>query len=430
MLFGLTPSLKLLRTDLNSVLRAGRSDSGSWSKSRRTLLIAVEVSLSVILLVGAGLLMRSLTNLMRLDLGFQPNHLLTTYLRLTDEGNATPHQLDFYNRILTELPHKPGVKAVAVSDCMPGLRAANTSLTMADRPIDRNHQPGASGCWISAGYFRTTGTSLVSGRVFDERDNATAPLVAIVNKALARRYWPSEDPIGKRINVTYTGPGRRSDGRIRWRQIVGVVDNIKQHGLDENPDPAVYLPFYQDETGHIYRSMNLFVRGEGGSKNLSGTIRTSLRAIEPNLPVTVQTMTEVLSQSIGPRHFALLLLSSFATLATLLAGFGIYGVISYAVARRTKEIGLRMALGAGRTDTLAMVFKEALTPVAVGLAVGTLAALAGSRLMGSILYRTPPADPLVLLTTVVIMLLVAMCAAALPAYRAASTDPSGALRSE
>jgi putative ABC transport system permease protein len=374
--------------------------------------------------------MRSLTNLMRLDIGFQPEHLLTSHLRLADGGFATPHQLNFYNRTLTELTQKPGVEAVAVADCVPGLRAPTASLKMADRPVDPKHLPAASGCWISADYFRATGTPLISGRFFDQRDNASAPLVAIVNNALARRYWPTEDPIGKRIDVTYTGPGRRSDGQIRWRQIVGVVADVKQHGLDESPDPAVYLPFYQDETGHVYRSMHLFARGRKDSMNISGTIRAGLRAIEPDLPITIEPMTEVLSQSVGPRHFTFLLLSSFATLATLLAGFGIYGVVTYAVARRTKEIGLRMALGASRGDLLRMVLKEVLVPVIAGLAVGALFAVAASGLMGSVLYRTPPADPVVLLTTAAIMLFVALAAASLPAYRAASTDPLTALRSE
>ena len=209
-----------------------------------------------------------------------------------------------------------------------------------------------------------------------------------------------------------------------------MVGDVKQHGLDESPDPTVYLPFYQDEMGHVYRSMHLLVRGESDSKNLAGTIRTSLRRIEPNLPVTIQTMTDVLSQSVGPRHFTLLLPSSFAILATLLAGFGIYGVVSYGAARRTKEIAVRMALGATRGDTLGMVLKEALVPVVAGLAAGSFAALGGSRLMDSILYRTPPADPAVLLTTFIIMLFVGLAAAALPAYRAASSDPCGALRPE
>jgi predicted permease len=429
-LFGFTPSLALLKTDLNSALRAGRSDPGSWNRSRRTVLMVAEVSLSVMLLVGTGLLMRSLTNLMRLDLGFQPDHLFTSHLRLADGGFATPHQLNFYNRIFAELPQKPGVGAVGVADCVPGLRAATASLRMADRAVDPRHLPAASGCWISADYFRATGTPLINGRFFDQRDGASAPLVAIINNAMARRYWPTEDPIGKQINVSYTGPGRTSDGQIRWRQIVGVVADVKQHGLDEKPDAAVYLPFYQDETGHVYRSMHLFVRGERDSMNLPGTIRASLQAIEPDLPITVQPMTEVLSQSVGPRHFTLLLLSSFATLATLLAGFGIYGVVTYAVARRTREIGLRMALGATRGRMLRMVLSEVVTPVIAGSALGGLFAMAGSGWMNGVLYRTPPVDPMVLLSTVAIMLCVALAAASLPAYRAASIDPFRALHSE
>lgn len=425
--FGLAPSLALLKTDWNSTLRTGRADASAWSASRRNFLIVAEVSLSVVLLVGAGLLMRTLTNLMRLDLGFEPEHVLTSFLRLSD---ATPDRLNFYRRIFAEVPAKPGVESVAVSDCVPGLRAATTSLTLADRPIDPNHLPAASGCFISADFFRTLRTPLLAGRFFDQRDTASSPFVAIINHALARRYWPSEDPIGKPINVTYTGPGRRSDGRMRWRQIVGVVADVKERGLDESADPAVYLPFYQDETGHDYGAMRLFVRGARDSQDLAATIRASLRSIDPELPITIQPMTQLLSQSLAPRRFTLLLLSAFAALATLLAAFGIYGVISYAVARRTKEIGLRMALGATRADTLSMVFKEVLIPVAAGLLLGVLAALGGSRSMASILYRTAALDGAVVFSTVVIMLFVALGSAALPAYRAASTDPLASLRSE
>ncbi|HLK19256.1 MAG TPA: FtsX-like permease family protein, partial [Bryobacteraceae bacterium] len=192
----------------------------------------------------------------------------------------------------------------------------------------------------------------------------------------------------------------------------------------------VYMPFYQDETAHVYRSMRLFVRGVPEAAGIAGTVRAGLRTIEPNLPVNVQTMSEVLSQSISSRRFTLLLLSSFATLATLLAGFGIYGVVTYSVTRRTREIGLRMALGASRGRVLRMVLREVLIPVIGGSALGGFAAIAASGWMNNLLYRTPPADPLVLSATVAIMLAVALAAAALPAQRAASTDPQTALRAE
>jgi predicted permease len=301
---------------------------------------------------------------------------------------------------------------------------------MADRPVDPNSIPAASGCWISADYFRATGTSLISGRFFDQHDNATSPLVVIINQAMARRYWPNQDPLGKRINVSYTGAGRRSDGQIRWREIVGVVENVKQHGLDENADPAVYLPFYQDETGHVYRAMGLYVRTSVEPTKIIGMIRNTLRNIEPNLPVTFRTMEDALTQSVGPRQFTLQIFSSFALLAAVLAGFGIYGVVAYSVNRRTKEIGLRMALGADRGNVLVLILIEVLVPVIVGLAIGSVGAIIGSRLAGGILYKTPVADPVVLLATTAIMLFVAALAASLPAYRAASTNPVGALRSE
>lgn len=429
-IFGLMPSIALSKTDLNSTLRTGRYDASPWSASRRTILIAAEVSLSVVLLVAAGLLMQSLSKMLHSDLGFEPEHLLTSYLRLSDGGFATSYQLSFYRRIFAELPNKPGVDSVAVADCVPVLRSATVSLTFAYKPIDPHHLPAASGCFISSEYFRAVRAPLLSGRFFNEHDVASSPFVAIINSALARRFWPTENPIGKRINVTYTGPGRRSDGRIRWREVVGVVGDLKDRGLDENADPAIYLPFYQDETGHDYRAMHLFVRGQGDTNNLSATVRATLRSVEPELPVTIESMTSVLSQSLAPRNFALLILLCFAGLATFLAGFGIYGVVTYAVARRSKEIGLRIAVGANRVDTVRMILVELVSPVGAGLLVGTLVALGGSRLMGSILYRTNLADSAVLLTAFAIMLMVTICAAALPAYRACSIDPLAALRSD
>ncbi|HYL93668.1 MAG TPA: ABC transporter permease [Alphaproteobacteria bacterium] len=430
LIFGLAPSRALMRTNLDSALRSGRSDAGSWRKSHRGLLIVGEVSMSVILLAGSGLLLRTLSNLLHQDLGFQPDHLMTAYLRLTDGGFATPYQLNFYRRLLTEVPAISGVKAMGVADCTPGLFAETATLEMADRPADTNNKPAASGCWISADYFRATGTLLRRGRFFDQRDISTSPLVVIINEALARRYWPNQDPLGKRINVSYTGPGRRSDGQTRWREIVGVVENVKQHGLDENADPALYLPFYQDETGHIYRSMHLYIRTSTDPAQITGMIRNTLRNIEPNLPVTIRKMDDVLAQSVGPRNFTLLLFSSFALLAALLAGFGIYGVVAYSVNRRTREIGLRMALGADRSQVLILILAEVLVPVLTGLGVGSVLAIIGSKLAGGVLYRVPSADPVVLLSTAAIMLLIAAMAALVPACRAASTNPVGALRSE
>lgn len=430
LIFGLAPSRALLKTNLDSALRSSRSDTGSWRKSRRGVLIVGEVSLSVILLAGSGLLLRTLSNLLHRDLGFQPDHLVIGPLRLADGGFATPYQLNFYSRLLTELPATPGVKAVGVADCVPGLRAEKANLTFADRPVDPNSIPAASGCWISADYFRATGTSLLSGRSFNQHDIASSPLVVIINEALARRYWPNQDPLGKRISIAYTGPGRRSDGVKRWREVVGVVENVKQHGLDETADPAVYLPFYQDETGHVYRAMGLYVRTSGDPGNVTGMIRSVLQKIEPNLPVTMRTMEEALAQSVGPRQFTLQLFSCFAVLAAVLAGFGIYGVVTYSVNRRTKEIGLRMALGADRGHVLALILTEVLIPVLTGLAIGSAGAIIGSKLAGGILYHAPGTDPAVLLGTAAIMVFVAGAAASLPAYRAASTNPVGALRSE
>ena len=431
LIFGLTPSWALMRTEPDLTLRAGRSDAGSWRKSRYALLIVGEVSLSVILLVGSGLLLRTISNLLHTNLGFQPDHLMFAHLRLSYEGpTANQQELNFYDQLLTRVPAISGVKSVGVADCTPGIFAETANLTMSDRPVDPNNKPTALGCWTSADYFRAVGTPLLSGRFFNQHDIASSPLVVIISESLARRYWPNQDPLGKRISVAYLGPGRRTDGQTRWREIVGVVGDAKQHGLDENAAPAVYLPFYQDETAHVYRSMRLYVRTSGDPAGVRGMIRSTLRNIEPNLPVTLLNMEEYLAQSVGQRQFTLQLFSGFAILAALLAGFGIYGVVAYSVNRRTREIGLRMALGADRVRVLVLVLKEVLVPVLVGLGIGSIGAILGSRLARGILYRAPGSDPVVLMSTAAIMLFVAGMAAFLPAYRAAATNPVGALRSE
>lgn len=431
LIFGLTPSWALLKTNLDSTLRSGRSDAGSWRKSRRGLLIVAEVSLSVILLVGSGLLLRTISNLLHSDLGFQPDHLLFAHLRLSYEGpTANQKELNFYDQLFTKVPAISGLNSVGVADCTPGIFAETANLTMSDRPVDPNNKPTALGCWISADYFRATGTPLLNGRFFKQHDIADSPLVAIISQSLARRYWPNQDPLGKRISVDYTGPGRRTDGQTRWREIVGVVGDVKQHGLDESASPAIYLPFYQDETKHVYRSMRLYARTSGDPAAVRGMIRSNLRDIEPNLPVTLRSMEEYLAESVGPRQFTLQLFSGFALLAAVLAGFGIYGVVAYSVNRRTREIGLRMALGADRIRVLVLILKEVLVPVLAGLGIGSIGAIMGSRLARGILYQAPGSDPVVLVTTAAIMLLVAGMAAFLPAYRAAATNPVGALRSE
>ena len=424
LLFGMAPALALIR-EHRAVAVSGSRATQAMRRPRRNLLVVSEVGLSLILIIGAGLLLRSLRNLVREDLGFAPDHLLLTYMRLP---NGDPTVAGFYQRLLDELPQLPGVQAAAVADCVPGTESAySANLSFPDRAADPAHIPTASGCWISADYFRATGTAVLRGRSFTTHDNRDAQPVAIVNQSLAQQYWPNQDPIGKFVAVTYIGPGRRIEGSERQRQVVGVVADVKRQG--ESGGHGVYMPFVQDQTSHVLWGMNLYVRSSGiGS--VPEEVRVKVRSLRADLPITLRSMEARLWETLAPRRFTLFLLSGFALLALLLAAVGIHGVVAYSVSRRRREIGVRMALGAARETVVGMVLKEVLRLVIVGLILGAIGALACSRFIASMLYGTRPADPLVLFSCAAIMLAVAGLAAWLPARRAASINPIEALRSE
>jgi putative ABC transport system permease protein len=423
-MFGLAPSLKLIKAYRIAGLQGGPRAAQTLRRPRRNLLIISEVGLSLVLIVASGLLLRSLWKLARADFGFEPEHLLATYMRLPNEDPSVPA---FYQRLLAELPVLPGVQAAAVSDCYPGMGTASVNLGMPDRAPDPARIPTAWGCWISADYFRTTGTQLLRGRAFTEHDNLDAPPVAIINQSLASRYWPNQDAIGKSLSVAYFGAGRRPQGSEKLRQIVGVVADVKRIG--EPGEPGVYMPFTQDETKHVLWGMALYVRS-WGTVDVPAEMRAKIRSLRNDVPVNVVTWESKITQSLAPRRFTLLLLGAFALLALALAAIGIHGVVAYSVSRRTREIGVRMALGAGRESVVRMVLVEILKPVGVGLGVGAIAGLGCSRLIASMLYGTTATDPFVLITCAAIMLVVGLAAAWLPARRAASVNPMEALRSE
>jgi putative ABC transport system permease protein len=423
-MFGLAPSLKLINAYRIAELHGGQRAAQSLRRPRRNLLIVCEVGLSLVLIVASGLLLRSLWKLARADFGFEPDRLFATYMRLPNEDATVP---GFYQRLLGELPLSPGIQAAAVADCAPGPGTAAVSLGLTDRAPDPAHIPTASGCWISTDYFRTIGAQLLRGRTFNEHDQVDSLPVAIVNQSLASRYWPNQNPIGKFLSVAYFGAGRRPVSSEKPRQIVGVVADVKRVG--EAGQPGVYLPFTQDETKHVLWAMTLYVRSRGEA-DVPGAMRAEIRRLRNDVPVNVVPWQSKIAQSLAPRRFTLLLLGAFAVLALLLAAIGIHGVVAYSVSRRTREIGVRMALGAGRESVVRMVLKEVLKPVGVGLAVGAIAGLGCSRLMVSMLYATSATDPLVLITCAAVMLVVGLAAAWLPARRAASVNPMEALRSE
>jgi putative ABC transport system permease protein len=424
LLFGMAPALALLREHREVALSGARATS-AMRRPRRNFLVVTEVGLSLVLIITAGLLLRSLRNLVRQDLGFAPDHLFATSMRLPNED---PSVAGFYQQLLEEMPLLPGVEAAAVSDCAPGMDSAySAKLSFPDRPADPAHVPAVAGCWISPDYFRATGTALIRGRVFSADDTRDAQPVAIVNRALAQQYWPNQDAIGKLVAVSYIGPGRRPEGSEKLRQVVGVVADVTRQG--SSGEPAVYMPYVQDQTSHVLWSMILYVRSSGIS-GVPEEVRTKMRSLRPTLPVSIRSMEVKLWESLAPRRYTLFLLGGFALLALLLAAVGIHGVVAYSVSRRRREIGVRMALGAAREAVVSMVLKEVIKLVAAGLLVGGIAAIACSRFIAGMLYRTGTADPLVLVSCAAIMLAVAAAAAWLPARRAASIDPMEALRTE
>lgn len=420
------PASMFSRMSLNAMLKTGRAEARRPRSYR--LLVISEIGCALMLLVAAGLLLRSLWRVEHVDPGFRSEHVLTTYLRTTHysaEGGP------FFNEILDRVANTPGVRAAAVADCLPASRAASARLQFDDRPNDPDRPVFADGCWTSASFFTTMGTSLEKGRLFTAGDNSTSPAVVIVNETLAREFWPGGNPIGKRIAVDYTGPGRRSTATARFREVVGVVADMKLRALDVPVHPALYMPFHQDETNHVYSGMNLFVQTAGEPVWLADTVRKQIHAFKPEQTVgNITTMDDVLAAGFSQRRFSVALLGSFAALALLLAAVGLYGAIAFSVSRRTREMGLRIALGATPRNLLALIVREALALAGIGVAAGLVLSLMCARVMTSLLFNVSAFDPLTFAVVGVLLILVAALASFAPARKAAFADPMDALRAE
>ena len=420
------PAAIFSRLDLHSTLKTGRSEAGSVGKSRFRVLLVSEVSLAVVLLVAAGLLMRSFWEAQHRDPGFRADHVLTAYLRT--DWNDVSH---FFPELVERAVQLPGAQSAAVANCTPGSESGTANLIFNDRANDPYHTSEVPACWISPDFFRTMGTRLLAGRFFTAHDNATAQPTVIINKALAEAYWPGEDPIGKQVAVDYVGGGRTTNGIPRFRQVVGMVENVKQQGLDVPAEPGLYTPYLQDETNHVFGGMNVFVRTAGDPRLLAETLRKQVQAIRAHQPVdSMRTMNDVLYQTLAPRRFGLILVGSFAGLAVLLTAIGIFGMIAYAVSQRTREFGLRMALGAERAEVLGLVLKEAMILAATGVVLGAAIAIFFARAMTSLLFAVSATDPLAFAGAIALLAIVATCACFFPALRATKVDPLVALRDE
>jgi putative ABC transport system permease protein len=425
-LFGLVPALQISRPDVQETIReTGRGVSGNRRQSRfRQALIVVEVALSVVLLVGAGLLFRSFMRLQSVDTGFVAEHVWTA--KLTPSGTSYKNQADydkFYSQVLEKVSAVPGVQDAGVINTLPldkgptaGFRVDGREVTTPDKWPSANYRA------VSPNYFRAMGIPVLQGRAYTDRDNSSSPPVMIVNQKLADEEFSGENPIGKRL--TFGNPGNQQPV---WFEIVGVVANVRSLELREEPTAELYFASLQD----YWPAMSLVVRSSVDSPNLSASVRQIVNEVDKSVPVSnVQTMDHVVSASITQPRFNLFLLGLFSTVAMLLSAAGIYGVTAYSVTQRTHELGIRIALGAQVGDVLKMILGQGMAVIGVGLVIGLAAAFALVRLLRSFLFGVGEKDPFTFVAITVLLLLVALLACYIPARRATKVDPLEALRYE
>ena len=431
LLFGLVPALQASRPNLAESLRdaGGRGATGGQRGNQmRRALAAAQVALVVVLLTGAGLLIRSFLELQRVDLGFRPDNLLTMRVALPGAKYPPPSRVRFYTGLLDQMRAAPGVQSVgAISSIFLSNTPNSTNFTIEGRPrtpdIDNTEVPLDA---VTPDYFRTMGIALVRGRTFTADDGRdSTPPVVIINEAMAKRFWPNEDPIGKRFR--YGGGDVDPANQPPWLTIVGVVGNMRRTGLDTPVRFETFLPLPQ----RPYSQMTFVVRTTGEPLAAAPAVRAAVRTADPTLPVfEIKSMDQLLSDRVAQRRFSMTLLGTFAGLALVLGLVGVYGVTSYLVAQRTREVGLRLALGAQPGTVVRMVVRQGMIVAAVGVGAGLVASLALTRLMAGLLYEVSPTDVATLGVVTATLAGATMLANYIPARRAARVDPLVALRNE
>jgi predicted permease len=425
--FGAFPALQASGVQGQHMLVRGRAAGFSVRSHRlRRTLMAVETALALLLLTGAGLMMRTLQQLTQVDTGFRPDHVLTARFMLAGEHWTAERRQTFYDDILSRLHAVPGVTHAALAFSLPIDGSQwNSIFTVADKPVPpRAELPSAAFSPVSAGYFETLGIRLVRGRFFDARDGVASDRALIVNESLARRLWPGEDPIGKRLKQGWPETPERL---APWREVVGVVADIKLNGITVETPLQAYLPLAQNPS----RGLAIVVRTAVDPASVAPAIDATVRQIDRDLPLFLtRTMEQMLEASIARQRMSMVIFAVFAIVALTLASVGLYGVVSHGVTERTHEIGVRMALGAGQRDVLALVVRQGLSTALVGTAIGLAAAAALSRWIQELLFDVTPTDPATFAGVGATLLTVAAVACYVPAWRATRVDPAQALRSE
>ncbi len=426
LLFGLAPAFRATRRELNEALnQSGRAVAGSRQGLRNALVIA-EVAFTLILLAGAGLMLKSFLRMRSVNPGFHPENTLVMTVDLPDSVYKTPTDMQAFDaRILAKLASLPEVSGAAAVNFLP----FEPFLIRGDFHVEdgRRLPPGYSvdKPAVSPEYFRVMGVRLLNGRSFTARDDAQAPGVAIISHNVAQTLWPGEDPIGRRITLEDQPESRD------WLTIIGIVDDVRQQGLTSRPDPAIYQPYQQIRRSFFLSHMTFAVRTAANEEYIAAAMRGIVQQVDRNLPVqSITAMTDVIAASSAEPWFQTRLIAAFSFLALLLSSIGIYGVLSYAVTERTREIGIRMALGAEKSDITQMVVQRSLLLVGAGVGIGVAGALVVTRVLTRFLFEVAPSDPATFVLVAALLAAVGLLAGLLPAGRAARVDPLVALRCE
>jgi len=428
LVFGLAPALQSTRPELNETLKeGGRSATGGAGRRRvRSLLVVTEVTLSLVLLAGAGLLLRSFFRLQAVELGFNPQNILTMQLDLSGPNYQKGSQvISFHQQLLDRIKALPGVESAATRSAVPIAPDAGFSFllfTIEGQTPEPGNSPAAFYNGISPDYFRTMQTPVLRGRVFDERDVRGSQGVVIVNETLARKYFPGSDPVGRRLTLSDENPKEED-----WATVIAVVKDTKQRELSGEPAAELYMPYAQQPEPN----MALMIRTAGRPDAVAAAVRREVLALDHDQPVySIRTLPDVMSEAVATPRFRTLLLVVFAAIALVLAVVGIYGVMSYAVTQRTHEFGIRMALGAQTSDVLKLVVGHGMALALAGVLMGLVASFALTRVLAGLLYGVTPTDPVTFACVSLLLVAVALAACLIPARRAAKVDPLVALRYE
>ena len=435
--FGMAPALQASKTDLREVMgESGRSSASRGRLRLGNLLVSGEVAVALVLLIGVALMIKSFVALRSVDPGFRPEGVVTMQITLSPGKYEQDFRWqDFYRNLVNRVEELPGVEAAGISTLLPLAGPSNESIVIAEgEPLPKSIDEVRSVLWemVSADYFRTMGIQLIRGRGFTDGDSSDTPRVAVIDEKMAETLWPGEDPIGKRLAFEFERHDLRDPGPI-FREVIGVVRHVRHYRLEEDSRVEAYGPFTQVNTGDSggMMRMSLVARTPGDPLDLVGPIRGEILALDPEQPVdSICTMSAIVANHWARAQMVSGLLGAFAAVAMLLSAIGLYGVIAYSVSQRTREIGIRMALGAGRRQLLRMVVRQGLKLVLAGVAIGAVSALGLTRLLSSMLYGVVPHDPAVFIGLSLFLVGVALVATILPAHRATRVDPMVALRYE